>query len=38
MLLELAKVHTNNDGYNMMTKTLSREKLETITSLMITST
>lgn len=33
MLLELAKFHTDNNGYNMMTKTLPREKFETITSL-----
>ncbi|RDY09562.1 hypothetical protein CR513_06047, partial [Mucuna pruriens] len=28
-LLELAKVHTNDNGANMMTKTLSREKFKT---------
>ncbi|RDY02471.1 hypothetical protein CR513_14064, partial [Mucuna pruriens] len=28
-LLELAKVHINDNGADMMTKTLSREKFET---------
>jgi len=40
-LLELAKIHTDDNGADMMTKTLLREKLEVcceIASLAVTST